>query len=60
MSGFSSTPELIFIGRNDTLTDIEMFTRSQITKEKRSRVSEMRYVDGRNKNLATHSPSASK
>ncbi|XP_071558787.1 uncharacterized protein [Temnothorax nylanderi] len=46
-------------GKNDTLADVETSTRSQITGEKRSRVSETRYVDGRNKNLATLSPPAS-
>lgn len=51
---------LIFADGNDTLADVVvMSTRSQITDEKRSRVSEMRYVDGRNKNLATLSPPVS-
>ncbi|XP_077255947.1 uncharacterized protein LOC143893934 isoform X2 [Temnothorax americanus] len=46
--------------KNNTLADVETSTRSQITGEKRSRVSETRYVDGRNKNLiATLSPPAS-
>lgn len=48
---------LIFTDRNGT--DMETSTRGQITDEKRSRVSEMRYADGRNKNLATFSPPAS-
>ncbi|XP_011867254.1 PREDICTED: uncharacterized protein LOC105561673 isoform X2 [Vollenhovia emeryi] len=43
--------------RNDTLADVESSTRT--TDEKRSRVSETRYVDGRNKNLATLSPPVS-
>jgi len=50
---------LIFADRNNTLADTKTFARRQITDEKRSRDSEMRYVDGRNKNLATFSPPAS-